>query len=341
MTPKRIGYFSRLLDDVTAAQRYQLVAEQVKTAESLGYATAWVAQHHFHKDEGGLPSPFPFLSWLAASTSRIRLATGIITLTMEDPIRVAEDAVVTDILSGGRLEVGFGSGGTPQSYAAFGRQFAERREIYSHNLSTVKAAWAGEDLGGGNRIYPSGAGLLDRAWQATFSADGGARAGADGDGLLLSRTQPRPADNPNASLQDLQMPIVEAYLKALPAGRTPRILASRSVFVADSYEDALYWAQKGLDRYAAWCSATGRNIPTGDYLEQIKTFDMIIGTPDDVAEQLSRDETNDAATEVSIQVHSVDPPQAQILRSLELFATKVAPALGWGTPAATPLRQPA
>lgn len=330
MTKKQIGYFSRLLDDVSPAKRFELVAEQVRTAEALGYSTAWVAQHHFHKEEGGLPSPFPFLVWLSSMTSRIRLATGIITLTMEDPIRVAEDAVVSDILSGGRLEVGFGSGGTPQSYEAFGHKFESRSEIYARNLAIVKAAWAGRALSGGNYLYPPATGIADHSWQATFSVAGGIRAGHDGDGLLLSRTQPRPADAPNAKLQDLQLPIIDAYLKALPQGREPRILASRSVFVADTYDEALHWAKRGLDRYAAWCRSVGRNAPAGDYSEQIRAFDMHIGTPDDVAEQLAKDATNTAATEVSVQVHSIDPPHEQTLRSLELFATKVAPALGWG-----------
>src|SRR4051794_9236531 len=104
MSRKRIGFFTRLLDDVPAAERYRLATAQIRHAEALGYHSAWVAQHHFNGAEGGLPSPFPFLSYVAAQTSRIRLGTGVVTLTMEDPVRVAEDAVVTDALSAGRLE---------------------------------------------------------------------------------------------------------------------------------------------------------------------------------------------------------------------------------------------
>ena len=77
-----------------------------------------------------------------------------------------------------------------------------------------------------------------------------------GDGLMLSRTQPRPKDAPNASLADIQHPIIDAYLEALPEGREPRIVASRSLFVADSREEALRLAEKGLRRVVADFAAT-------------------------------------------------------------------------------------
>ncbi|WP_158685984.1 LLM class flavin-dependent oxidoreductase, partial [Cronobacter sakazakii] len=103
MTQKRLGFFTRLLDRVSAAERYRLATEQILHAERSGFDTAWVAQHHFHEAEGGLPSPLLFLAHVAAQTRRIRLGTGIITLPMESPLRVAEDAAVLDRLSGGRV----------------------------------------------------------------------------------------------------------------------------------------------------------------------------------------------------------------------------------------------
>ena len=95
---KRLGFFTRLLDQTTAAERYRLATEQIVHAEKNGFDSAWIAQHHFHEGEGGLPSPFVFLAHAAARTSRIRLGTGIVTLPLELPIRVAEDAVVTDVM---------------------------------------------------------------------------------------------------------------------------------------------------------------------------------------------------------------------------------------------------
>jgi len=243
---KRLGFFTRLLDKGSAGERYRLAAEQIIHAERHGFDTAWVAQHHFHEAEGGLPSPLVFLSHVAARTSRIRLGTGVITLPLEHPIRAAEDAVVLDLLSGGRLEVGVGTGGTPSSFTAFGHDSANRSEIYERYLAIVRDAWSGKPLEGGDTLYPAEPSLNDRVWQATFSHWGGARAGKAGDGLMLSRTQPRPKENPQASLSDIQHPIIDAYLEALPRGREPRIMASRTLFVADSRKEALRLAEQGL-----------------------------------------------------------------------------------------------
>lgn len=331
---KRLGLFTRLLDAVSPGERYRLAAEQIVHAEHLGFDSAWVAQHHFNYDEGGLPSPFVFLAHVAAQTRSIRLGTGIVTLPLEQPLRVAEDAAVLDLLSGGRLELGIGSGGTASSFTAFGLDSAQRGAINGANLGIVRRALAGDDVGGGNHLHPEGKPLLKRIWQATFSVDGGARAGAAGDGLMLSRTQPRSPDHPHASLADLQHPIIDAYLENLPSGVEPRILASRTLFVADEQSTALEWADIGLRRIAEKFAAGG-HILTGDSLpDLIRAFDTHVGTPETVIDTLSRDTTLERATDISFQVHSVDPPHALILRSLELIATDVAPALGWrSTPA--------
>jgi hypothetical protein len=64
----RLGFFTRLLDVTTPAERYRLGAEQIVHAERCGFDSAWIAQHHFHEDEGGLPAPFVFLGHVAART---------------------------------------------------------------------------------------------------------------------------------------------------------------------------------------------------------------------------------------------------------------------------------
>ena len=135
--PRRLGFFTRLLDEAGPAERYRLATEQIIHAEDVGFDSAWVAQHHFDEDEGGLPAPLVFLAQVAARTSRIRLGTGIVTLPLEDPVRVAEDASVLDLLSGGRLELGVGSGGTPSSFAAFGIDSADRANMFDQHLATL------------------------------------------------------------------------------------------------------------------------------------------------------------------------------------------------------------
>lgn len=325
---RKLGFFSRLLDDVPAGERYKLAEEQIIFAEELGFETAWVAQHHFHPQEGGLPSPFVFLSNVAAKTKRIKLGTGVITLPMENPVRVAEDAAVVDLLSNGRLELGFGTGGTRESFEVFGVNPDKRGEVYAHHLEVLRQAFAGEDLLDGNRLYPNAPHLLGRFWMATFSPFGGKLAGEKGDGLMLSRTQPRPADNLYASLDEIQNPIIDAYLAALPASVKPRIMASRSLFVSRDRAHALELAEKGLKKAAKRLGKALSNKKSDTLEDLIVAFDQHVGTPEDVIASLKKDTSLTRATDVVFQVHSVDPPHEDIMRSLELTAKEIAPALG-------------
>ena len=331
-TPRiRLGFFTRLLDQVDAAERYRLAIAQIVHAETCGFDTAWVAQHHFHEDEGGLPAPFVFLSQVAARTTRIRLGTGIVTLPLELPIRVAEDAAVLDLMCGGRLEVGVGPGGNLSAYEAFGLDSAERTELLVRHHRVLLDAWAGRALPGGDRLYPPNPGLVDRVWQATFSVEGARRAGAAGDGLMLSRTQPRAAGARHLSLPDIQNPMIDAYLDALPQGRAPRILASRTVFAADNRNEAMRLAELGLARQRARYAAIGRAVFVEGMSvhDQVAAMDIHIGTPEDVIASLRADSTLARATDLTVQSHSIDPPHRFILRSIELVAERVGPALGW------------
>src|SRR6266513_825773 len=178
--PKRVGFFTRLLDRADPAERYRLATAQILHAERFGFDSAWIAQHHFHEDEGGLPAPFVFLAHVAAQTSRIRLGTGIVTLPLELPIRVAEDAAVLDLMCGGRLEVGVGPGGNLSAYEAFGLDSGDRKSVVIRHHRVLLDAWAGRKLPGGDRLYPPNPGLVYRVWQATFSVEGARRAGAAG-----------------------------------------------------------------------------------------------------------------------------------------------------------------
>src|ERR687891_922455 len=94
--------------------------ELAVAAEELGLDGAYVRVHHFARQ---LASPFPLLAAMAARTSRIEIGTGVVDMRYENPLYMAEEAAATDLISGGRLQLGI-SRGSPEparnGAAAFG-----------------------------------------------------------------------------------------------------------------------------------------------------------------------------------------------------------------------------
>jgi putative FMN-dependent luciferase-like monooxygenase len=333
---KRLGFFTRVLDRTGPQERYQLALAQIRKAEEVGFDTAWVAQHHFHEQEGGLPSPFVLLSHAAAQTSRIVLGTSIVTLPLEAPVRVAEDAAVLSLLSDGRFELGIGSGGTPSSFPPFGHDPKDRPEIFARHREQLLTALRGDTLTSDDgALYPPAPGLLDTLWDATFSAAGAARIGAAGSGLMLSKTQPHTDGTGFSALADTQRALVDAYSAALPAGIRPRVFGSRNLVVVDDEETAHRLARRGIERSLPTARSLGLDVPADATEEELRAlFDLHVGTPEQVIEELTSDHVLLNATDLVFQAHPIDPPHEVLLRSLELIAAEVAPALGW-TPATT------
>jgi putative FMN-dependent luciferase-like monooxygenase len=334
--PFRLGFFTRLVDDVAPAEVYARALSMFETAEELGFEAGWVAQHHAHR-EGGLPSPLIFLTAAAARTRRLRLVTGIITLPLESPVRLAEDAAVLDALSGGRLELGFGTGGNAVVFSIFGRDLERRHEDYDRSFATVRDALSGRELvPGGPAMFPPAPGLAETMWEATFRVEGAIRAAEHGTGLLLARTAMRSApaggaaSGPRQPLGDAQAPIVDAYLEHWTSTEVaPRIGLSRAVYVAPTRAEAIADAERGMRRHAAAVGQREGFRSDMTVEELLAGADVHIGSPDDVAASLRADRLLSRATDLMIQVHPADPSHEKALRSLKLFATEVAPALGW------------
>jgi alkanesulfonate monooxygenase SsuD/methylene tetrahydromethanopterin reductase-like flavin-dependent oxidoreductase (luciferase family) len=296
-------------------------------AEELGFDSVWVAQHHFESQQGRLPSPFPFLAAVAERTTRVRLGTAVVTLPLEDPVRVAEDAAVLDALSGGRLELGVGSGSGPDVFGAFGKNFDRRREDNSRALTLLSALLSGDPVPGTDlRIQPAAPRLRDRLWQAAFSQPGARYVGGAGSRLLLNRAtfgKPERTD-------EVQAPWAEAYLAAY-RGRPDevRIGLSRGVYPAADKQTALEALEPSVLRMAGQMVKNGL-FPAGlsleDYCERLH---ISYGNPEEVAERLSSDRVLPFATELILQFSPASPPLDEAIKALELLATQIAPSLGW------------
>lgn len=123
------------------AETLDLVAE----TESLGFAGAWVPEHHGAED-GYMPAPNLLLAAIAARTSTIRLGSAIALAPLYDPVRFAEECAVLDQLAGGRLEMALAIGYRRCEYEAFGQDFTKRGRRFDEFLQIVRALWAGETV---------------------------------------------------------------------------------------------------------------------------------------------------------------------------------------------------
>src|SRR5258707_1136013 len=129
----------------TVPQLYQQVIHSCELAERLGFDTFFCAEHHFH-EYGVVPDPAVMLSALAQRTKRIRLGTAISILTFHDPRRIAETYSMVDMMSGGRLVFGVGSGYLAHEFVGYGKEGKEKRDRFNENLDIVKRLMGGETL---------------------------------------------------------------------------------------------------------------------------------------------------------------------------------------------------
>src|SRR5213596_3788169 len=112
----------------TFAREYRETLDLVRLAESVGFDSGWVSEHHGASD-GYLPSLLPMLAAFAASTERMQLGTGIVLAPLHDPLRLAEDAAVVDQLSRGRLELVLANGYVPSEFVMFDRTLSDRPKL--------------------------------------------------------------------------------------------------------------------------------------------------------------------------------------------------------------------
>ncbi|SRR5579885_787300 len=127
----------------TVPEYYAQLRRLAAAAERLGYDGVFVAEHHFH-DYGVVPDPAVMLAALAVSTDRIRLGPAISTLPYHNPLLAAESYAMVDVLSGGRLALGVGSGYLKHEFAGFNIPPEEKRARFDETLLLLKRLLSGE-----------------------------------------------------------------------------------------------------------------------------------------------------------------------------------------------------
>jgi alkanesulfonate monooxygenase SsuD/methylene tetrahydromethanopterin reductase-like flavin-dependent oxidoreductase (luciferase family) len=129
--------------DMAEIERHTL--DMVRMADEGGFDIVWAAEHHA-LEMLVAPNPFQMLTWWAAHTSRIRLGTAVVVAAYWHPIRLAGEAALCDLYSGGRLEFGIGSGAYQREFDRM-RPGVEQKDGYSsmhEMLPALKGLWAGD-----------------------------------------------------------------------------------------------------------------------------------------------------------------------------------------------------
>ena len=120
--------------------------EQIDAAENLGFDSLWITEHHFRNFGGMMPSPSVILAAAAQRTKKMRLGSAVSILPMHNPLRIAEEFAMVDLLSNGRLNFGAGRGMHPMEYAVFGYEWKNAQSRLPEALDIVIKAWSGGEF---------------------------------------------------------------------------------------------------------------------------------------------------------------------------------------------------
>ncbi|WP_035855330.1 LLM class flavin-dependent oxidoreductase [Cryptosporangium arvum] len=308
----------------SAADALLQTIDLAQAAEDLGVDGAFVRVHHFERQ---LASPFPLLSAIAARTSRIEMGTGVIDMRYENPLYMAEEAAATDLISGGRLQLGL-SRGSPEvalrGAESFGYRADDPAELARSKTEIFLAAIQGAAVAttdparsgvrAGLPIQPQSAGLADRVWWGA-----GTRATAEWAASLGVNLQSSTllTEDTGVPFDELQAEQIQMFRAAFTGTREPRVSVSRSVLPITEDIDRVYFGSRGDE-------------------DQIGILDGVrsrfgrsyVGEPDVIAAELARDRAVQDADTVLFTV----PNQLGVeynARILATIAEHIAPAIGW------------
>jgi natural product biosynthesis luciferase-like monooxygenase protein len=150
-------------DDGLGAAKYRLLLESAKFADAHGFSGIWLPERHFTKFGCLYPNPAVLHAALARETKNIRLRAGSVVMPLQNPIRVAEEWAVVDVLSGGRVDLSFASGWHPDDFALAPEKYTDRKGEMLRGIQAVRKLWRGETVsatsGNGQQIevrtYPT------------------------------------------------------------------------------------------------------------------------------------------------------------------------------------------
>lgn len=331
---------------VPESQSFKELIEQIQLTEALGFDEAWFAEHH-HSDYGLLASPNLIIAALAHRTERMRLGNLVNALPLHDPMRLAEECAMLDILTSGRLNVGLGRG-VPRDDLKHGLDRDTAQARFEEGVEILRRAWTEDTF----TYHGTAWNYVDIScrprplqqphppiYYGATSPQSPAMVARRGWNLALSR---QPLAN---CIQAIKSYRAERMALGYPADGGDAIMA-REIYVADS--DAQAWAEATPEIVRFWQLAQDnlwRNEPitTDDlprFTERFPYFPgglrvdridewgtSLIGSPETVARKARR-MIDMAQPDSLVGLFSFGGlSHSQVMHSIELFATRVMPAL--------------
>lgn len=303
-------------------------------AEELGVDGAYFRVHHFAQQLG---SPVPLLAAVGSRTSRIEIGTGVVDMRYANPLGFAEDVAATDLISGGRVQLGIGRGSPEQvidgwRYFGFapdeGKSEADMARATSETflkvIEGVRFAQPNPNPMFPNppgllRVEPYSPGLRQRIWWGAGS-DATARWAADlGMNLMSSTLKDDESGEPFHVQQRKQIQAYRDQWAQQDHGFEPRISVSRSIFAITNDLDRKYFLGSAERRDQIGSIGPGnRSVFGRSYADE----------PDALIDQLREDEAIQVADTLLLTI----PSQLGVdynTHVLEAILTEVAPGLGW------------
>ncbi len=322
---------------------YRRMFEQTELLDALGYRDVWVTEHHFHEYGGTIPHPPTFLAAVARGTRQIHLGVAISVLPLHNPLQVAEDYAMLDVISGGRLEFGVGRGSTPAEFGDFRIDPADSPVRMREAMQIIQSAWDDGVVNFHGQLFAyENVHVLPRPVQrphppiwvgASRSDDTYRWAGEHGYHLMTLPYMYEPAVLQHS---------IGVYREALAAaGYDPasrEILGKFHIYVADSNEAAQREAASYYERYSAVAAArtprsTVEVIPRQnqararhDFAAEVATGNIIAGDPARCIEIIRYWQETASLTTISGTFYFGGMPQEMALANIRRFAETVMPA---------------
>lgn len=310
--------------DRTPGQLFEEVLEQTEYADQWGYHSVWFAEHHF-SEYGVLTTPQMLLAAAAERTKNIRLGVSIVTLPFKNPVQVAEDYALLDVLSNGRLNLGLGSGYLPHEFAGFNVDSKDKALRFNDALEVIEKAWSGEKFSHEGRYYQFSDVKLEvlpkqnkvPVWIGTLSRRGSefvAKMGYNIMGVAYVASR---------SLEELKE-IIDNYKRIYRESGHDEMKLNIPIavhtFVAETREEAEKISKKHVNLYLD-TRMYGRNAKFEDLK---KREHLLIGSPDDVVKRLKKYQEA-GCDHIMMLMNFGGLSHKEVLKSMELVAREVMP----------------